>query len=212
MSLPVPSPASQPADLRCADTDRDQVADLLAVAYSEGRLTREEHDDRVAAAWRARTFGELAPLVADLPTQQPLPAVAGSRALVDPTHQTPGDDRIVSVLGDVSRQGAWRLRRRTTGYVVLGDVDLDLRDAVFEADECVVEVNVVLGDLVIRLPEGVALRDETTTVLGEVKLRGMATSSPGGPTVVLRGTVVLGDVKVRGPLAGGGSRWRGRRR
>ena len=33
--------------LRASDVDRDQVATLLSTAYAEGRLTREEHDERI---------------------------------------------------------------------------------------------------------------------------------------------------------------------
>jgi hypothetical protein len=39
-------------NLRASDADREQVANLLSTAYAEGRLTREEHDERVEA-WRA---------------------------------------------------------------------------------------------------------------------------------------------------------------
>ncbi|MGY4902865.1 DUF1707 SHOCT-like domain-containing protein [Streptomyces sp. 900116325] len=35
---------------------------------AEGRLTAEEHAERVDAVYRAKTVGELEPLVRDLPT------------------------------------------------------------------------------------------------------------------------------------------------
>ncbi|WP_346620852.1 DUF1707 domain-containing protein [Blastococcus montanus] len=53
--------------LRAADTDRAAVAALLGQAMSEGRLTVAEYDERLAGAYSARTFGELAELTADLP-------------------------------------------------------------------------------------------------------------------------------------------------
>jgi hypothetical protein len=53
--------------LRAADSDRGAVAAALGQAMSEGRLTVVEYDERLAAAYAARTFGELAPLTADLP-------------------------------------------------------------------------------------------------------------------------------------------------
>ena len=34
-------------NLRASDADRDQVATVLSTAYAEGRLTREEHDERL---------------------------------------------------------------------------------------------------------------------------------------------------------------------
>lgn len=54
------------AGLRASDADREVVRSLLSEAYADGRLTREEHDERVAAVLGAVTLGELPPLVADL--------------------------------------------------------------------------------------------------------------------------------------------------
>jgi hypothetical protein len=59
------------AGLRASDRDRDVVLGVLAEGYAEGRLTREEYDERAAATTAARTLGELAPLVTDLVPQRP---------------------------------------------------------------------------------------------------------------------------------------------
>ncbi|MFP5071849.1 DUF1707 domain-containing protein [Pseudonocardia nantongensis] len=53
--------------VRAADRDRERVADRLRRAFGEGRLTVEEFDERTAATYRARTYGELDDLTADLP-------------------------------------------------------------------------------------------------------------------------------------------------
>jgi hypothetical protein len=55
--------------VRASDADREQVADRLREASVEGRLLAEELEDRLARAFRARTYGDLDPLVADLPRQ-----------------------------------------------------------------------------------------------------------------------------------------------
>ena len=57
--------------LRAADTDREAVAAALGTHMATGRLTLAEYDDRVARAWAARTYGELAELTADLPAPGP---------------------------------------------------------------------------------------------------------------------------------------------
>ena len=54
------------AHLRAADADRDRVHGVLGQAYAEGRLDRAEFDERTDAVARARTLGELPPLVSDL--------------------------------------------------------------------------------------------------------------------------------------------------
>lgn len=61
MSLP-----AGPAVL-AADTDRDMAARVLNEAFAEGRLTADEHRDRVHAVYAARTWPELTQLTADLP-------------------------------------------------------------------------------------------------------------------------------------------------
>ena len=53
--------------IRASDQDRDSAAELLSNAYAVGRLSREELDDRVTAAYSTKTQGELRDLTADLP-------------------------------------------------------------------------------------------------------------------------------------------------
>src|SRR5690348_15400329 len=53
--------------MRASDADREHVADRLREAAVEGRLIAEELEDRLARALRARTYGDLDPLVSDLP-------------------------------------------------------------------------------------------------------------------------------------------------
>ncbi len=48
--------------LRASHEDRDRVIEVLRVAAGDGRLTAEELDERVASAFSARTYGELAAL------------------------------------------------------------------------------------------------------------------------------------------------------
>jgi uncharacterized protein DUF1707 len=54
------------APLRAADRDRSLVQDLLGTAFAEGRLTREELDERTDALVTTRMLGALPPLVRDL--------------------------------------------------------------------------------------------------------------------------------------------------
>lgn len=54
------------AALRASDRDRNVVHQLLAEAYADGRLDREEFDLRTEQTGSARTLGELPALVGDL--------------------------------------------------------------------------------------------------------------------------------------------------
>jgi hypothetical protein len=60
---------ARPADpgLRVGDAERGRVVDQLADHHAAGRLTLDEFEERMSAAWTARTGGELEVLVRDLP-------------------------------------------------------------------------------------------------------------------------------------------------
>jgi hypothetical protein len=58
---------SDPARLRIADTDREQLAGELREHMVAGRLTQEEFEERVGRAYRASTRAELDALREDLP-------------------------------------------------------------------------------------------------------------------------------------------------
>ena len=53
--------------LRVSHEDRDRVAEALRVAAGDGRLSADELDERLERALTARTYDDLAVLVADLP-------------------------------------------------------------------------------------------------------------------------------------------------
>jgi hypothetical protein len=53
--------------LRAAQADRERAVDVLKAAFAEGRLDQDEFAERVALAYRSRTYAELAELTADLP-------------------------------------------------------------------------------------------------------------------------------------------------
>ncbi len=58
--------------IRASDADRDRITARLQQHFAEGRLTRDELDERVGSVLHAKTFGELRGVLADLP--EPVPA------------------------------------------------------------------------------------------------------------------------------------------
>jgi hypothetical protein len=54
-------------ELRASDADREAVVEELRGHAAEGRIDADELEERVSAAYAARTHGELVPLTADLP-------------------------------------------------------------------------------------------------------------------------------------------------
>ncbi|MGN6188271.1 MAG: DUF1707 SHOCT-like domain-containing protein [Conexibacter sp.] len=72
---PTPSPA-----LRASDAERERAATLLRDHAAAGRLTPEELDERLDAAYAARTVGELTALAHDLPATAEVAAAAPARS------------------------------------------------------------------------------------------------------------------------------------
>jgi hypothetical protein len=58
---------SGPNRLRTSDKEREQIAEILRAAMTEGRLNLEEGEERLTAVYAAKYRDELAPLTADLP-------------------------------------------------------------------------------------------------------------------------------------------------
>lgn len=190
-------------DIRVSDTDRDQVMTVLSTAYAEGRLTKDEHDERIGAAATARTFDDLIPLTRDL---VPLHAPIARRPEADhqtmvpqiDRHSTGESDTLVAVFGGANRRGHWRARKHINVFALFGGNDLDFTEAVFESD--VIEINgfwMFGGDDII-VPEGVEVRDEVVGIFGGNDVQ-HTKPVPGGPTIVVKGLALFGGCDITGP-------------
>ncbi len=56
--------------VRASDADREKIIDRLRLAMNEGRLTLPEFDERLQQVYAAKTYGELTPLLSDLPAHR----------------------------------------------------------------------------------------------------------------------------------------------
>ena len=66
--------------MRASDHDRQEVVDRLREAVQDGRLQLDEFADRMGLAYQALTYGDLAPLCADLPAGSKARQAAAPRA------------------------------------------------------------------------------------------------------------------------------------
>jgi hypothetical protein len=55
--------------IRASDQERESVVDVLRDAFTDGRLTFDEFEERTAAAYAAKTWTDLRQLTSDLPAQ-----------------------------------------------------------------------------------------------------------------------------------------------
>ena len=54
--------------IRLSDSEREAAAADLGEHFAQGRLTADEHSERLEQIWAARTRGEIAPIFRDLPS------------------------------------------------------------------------------------------------------------------------------------------------
>ena len=132
-----------PRDLRASDADRERVVAVLAEAAGDGRLTLDEHTERVHRAYSARTLGELARLTEDLvePSAQPL-RLDASRS-------------VAALFTTQRREGRWVMPDRLVVTAVGGHVVLDLREALLQGLHTIVHATLIGGQLHLLVPEGV---------------------------------------------------------
>ncbi|RJK97977.1 DUF1707 SHOCT-like domain-containing protein [Vallicoccus soli] len=228
MSEDVPGAGATPPrrpPLRISDRDREVVADALREAYAEGRLTYEEHDERLGRVWQARTAADLEPLVEDLPVGGGVVprddgagpsrgAAAGPGLPVPPPPPAaqPGGHGMHGVHGLPALPGGSGLAllsestvrppagsREAAGAAVLGNLKVDLRDALGEGATGTfrLTVNALLGSAEVVVPLGVEVRVGGTAVAGSRQLHGPTGGRPGGPVLVVDGVALLGSVDVR---------------
>ncbi|MFF0081087.1 DUF1707 and DUF4190 domain-containing protein [Streptomyces canus] len=84
-AYPVPQAQPSASAMLASHADRERAVDVLRAGYGEGRLEKAEFDKRVERAYGARTVGELALLVSDLPlgpVPQPAPVTAVPRTFL----------------------------------------------------------------------------------------------------------------------------------
>jgi hypothetical protein len=74
-----------PDDLRVGDAERTRVTEALHDHFAEGRLTRDELDERLDATLAAKTYGDLRRVTQDLPAEAPATAEASAAGWSGPT-------------------------------------------------------------------------------------------------------------------------------
>ena len=168
---------------------------LLAEAAADGRLTADEHADRVERAYRARTLGELAGLTIDLaaPSEQPI--------------RLDGRRPVTGVFSRDARAGRWVVPESLPVVAIFGDVELDLREAILTGSRTVVFATLIVGTIHLIVPEGV-LVDATGAALTRKRID-RAARAPGPAQAVIEvrtvgfgGTIRVTAPRPRGRLGG----------
>lgn len=182
--------APEHARLRASDADREQVAEVLRTAAVDGRLDFAELDERLAAAYAARTYGELEPLLADLVVASPVTA--------RPAPERTGPLELRTRSGHIKQCGHWVVPTQITAECTSGSVKIDFTEADCRHTEIRVDASCRSGHVTLVVPRGWTVRVEATeTSSGRVKSKVTDPPTPGSPTIRLYGQVGSGSIVAR---------------
>ncbi|WP_030810836.1 DUF1707 SHOCT-like domain-containing protein [Streptomyces sp. NRRL F-2799] len=202
------SPGPVP-DLRASDADRERVAEILRDGLAEGRLDMAEFEERLESAYKARTYGELAPLTSDLPaapaaappvsfTKQPVDDGGWASRIVGGEGTSTG---AVAVLSGFQRKGRWTMPKRFTCFAFMGGGEIDLREAFFADREVEINCVAVMGGLEVIVPPGVEVVVRGIGIMGGFEhLDRDEPGDPGAPRVIISGFAFWGGVGVERKL------------
>ncbi|HET6625130.1 MAG TPA: DUF1707 domain-containing protein [Nocardioidaceae bacterium] len=196
----------EPNQLRISDEDRHRVAEILRHAAGEGRIDFDELDERLEAAYSAKTYADLVPITADLPAHASAqPAVPMTRR---PTSPVPASSfgSSVAVMSETKRKGVWLVPDQHTAFALMGSVQLDLREAQFAGRDVTINANAIMGDVTILvnaqtqvLVDGIAIMAD----FSESRAKVPAEVTPDSQVVRIKGFALMASVSVqRRPLPG----------
>ncbi|AKN16267.1 DUF1707 SHOCT-like domain-containing protein [Mycobacterium haemophilum] len=176
--------------LRAADTDRIQIAQLLAYAAEQGRLELKDYEDRLTRAYAATTYQELEQLRADLPGSQVNARRGGNP---NPAPST----LLLALMSGFERRGRWNVPKKLTTFSLWGSGVLDLRYADFTSTEVELHAYSVMGVQTILLPPEVNVEISGHGVMGSFDRQVLGQGTPGAPTVKIRGFSLWGGVGIK---------------
>jgi hypothetical protein len=189
--------------MRASDSDRDRVAELLREAAAEGRLSLDELDERLDVLYKTKTYAELEPITADLPSAGshpvPAPAGAGSRAAYPPDRfgGHPSGSVAVAVMSGFTRRGNWVAPKEMTAVAILGGGEIDLRDARFAEPTVTIHAITIMGGIQVIVPEDAHVQVNGIGFMGAFDdSRADGEGAPDGPHIIVNGFAFWGGVAV----------------
>lgn len=182
--------------LRASDADRDEAAAVINNALAEGRLSAEEHSQRLDAIYAAKTHADLVPLLDDLPERAKDEPSAVAVSTAKPARSQRGG-RIIAILSGATRKGSWHPEPVINVLTVLGGAELDFREAILPGNEITLRANTLLGGVEVTVPPEMRVIDNGIAILGGRDIAGGEDEvGPDSPVLRIEGVCVLGGLDV----------------
>ena len=180
-----PSPEQRPV-VSLAD-ERERVIQRLSEHFANDRLSMEELEHRMELVYKAATVAELQRLTADLPSDESASLTAPALP-ADPPVLTPDRDRIVAVMSETRRRGAWIVPQRLDVVSVMSDTTIDLTQAPLPTGIIDIHVRSLFAAVKIVVPPGLQVVSRVSSLMSSVHGGGEPTDA--GTSAWRQGTVV----------------------
>jgi cell wall-active antibiotic response 4TMS protein YvqF len=107
------------------------------------------------------------------------------------------------IIAGFRRTGRWTVGRTFRGLAVIGNGEIDLRQARFIDGETTIHATAIIGTITVVVPEDAEVHIGGTGIIGGFDHDGEGPGTPGGPRITVTGFVFCGSVEVerRGPGA-----------
>jgi hypothetical protein len=180
--------------LRASDADRDRAATVINAAMAEGRLTPDEHSERLDAIYAAKTHADIVPILDDLPAHAN--AAAPARATAAPTGHP---DRIIAILSGASRKGSWQAQPVIDLVTIMGGAEIDFREAVLPDGDVTIRLFCIMGGLEITVPPEMHVIGSGVNIMAGMDVTGDTADSlqSGAPALRITGFCMMGGVTVK---------------
>lgn len=192
-----PSPEQQPVPSLAEE--RERVVQQLSEHFAGDRLSMDELERRMERVYKASSLDELRRLTADLPE----PTAVAPIELAEVATLGPDRDRVVAIMSETKRRGAWLVPQRLGVFALMSDATIDLTQAVLPAGIIDIHVRSLMAAVKLIVPPGIQVVSRVGSLMGSVHGGGEPDETPGasawrsGTVVRLTGWAFMAEVSVR---------------
>ncbi|MBV2129748.1 LiaF domain-containing protein [Arsukibacterium indicum] len=182
------------------DQVRQEAIDQLIMNYSHGVISAEAFERRLDVASDASSIQELIDVVSDLSLQPDNQYQQQRERTFSPRYQAGNDtrnERIICVLSSNQHSGQWLVPAEICIVSVLGTVELDFSEAIFQHQRIVIRVNNLIGSLTILIPEQVNVVSNMFNIIGSTDNSAPCMGDRQAPQIVVEGYSVLGSLDIK---------------
>ena len=178
---------------------REEAIDQLIMNYSHGIISAEAFERRLDIATDAKSHQELIEVVADLTLLPDNQYQQQRQQSFSPRYQAGNDTRnekMLCVLSSNQQRGQWLVPAEIHITNIVGSVELDFSDAIFQHQHIVIKVNNWLGSLNILVPPQVNVISNMVNVVSSCDNQATSLGDCQAPQIVIEGYSVLGSLEI----------------